>query len=156
MARRSLSALLLTKRGVIVLLVASAGVLGAGFGYVFPALNDSPDVPRGAGVTTSGPTETTSDPATTSNGGTTATESHGETTTSSRGGVDGTTAVTSTTTTDAGGETSVDDADSSDRSDETNGDDPGPSNDDATVGIRAEANATVASLSSLTRAVVEG
>ena len=153
MDSRSLAAPLLTKRGVIVLLVASAGVLGAGFGYVFPALNDPPDGPVETGTTSSGPAGTTSVPTTASEW-TATTQPSGETTKPSERGDDGTTAATSTTTTSAS-DASADDAnwwyetdDDSEPSDSSDG--------DATVGVHAEANATVASFSSPTRAAVEG
>lgn len=154
MDSRSPSALLLTKRGVIVLLVASAGVLGAGVGYVLPALNDAPDVAVESEPSTTAPT--TDEAATsrsTTAGERTTTGPSRETT---AGRIDGgTTAIPSTTTTTADDETSPAVADwwyeTDDDSEPSDGTD-----DDAAVGIHAEANATVASLTGPTRPAVGG
>ncbi|WP_327051314.1 hypothetical protein [Halomicrococcus gelatinilyticus] len=157
MASRGVSGLVLTKRGVIVLLVASAGVLGAGVGYVFPVLTDSTDVPAGAGPPSSGPTGTTSDPTTTASERATTRQSPGETTRASERGDDGTAVVTptaTTTTADASDGTSDDENwwyETDDDSEPSDGTD-----EDAAVGIHAEVNATVASLTDSTRPAVGG
>ncbi|WP_458185066.1 hypothetical protein [Haladaptatus sp. NG-WS-4] len=134
MTRSGLLTFFLTKRGVVVGLVAITAVLGAGFGFVFPALQPSPDVDEASPP----PTDT---PATTA-----------DTTTVSRpdGSTTSTDTSTSETTTEATPTTSEDARSPPDERNQRTG--SPPRNDGASVDVQAESNATIASVRPPTRA----
>ncbi|WP_135851565.1 hypothetical protein [Halorussus salinus] len=168
--RRSLTALLVTKRGVILLLVVSAGVLGAGFGVLPGLLGGSDPADSSVGPTTEETPRTTAAEANSATPTATATRQAG---TSDAGDDPDETTLGATTATDdeptattaAATETpdSDDDRDRRDRRDRNrrDRDDDGSDDGDPQVGVQAEANATASSLSApprvaLTRRAVAG
>ncbi|WP_158057768.1 hypothetical protein [Halorussus halophilus] len=174
---RTVFGVLVTKRAVILGLVAVAAVLGAGVGFVFPLLSDSPAATDASGATTQ-----TTAPATTADasGGTGETDTSGpDSSTIAESGDSTTTDATDSTTAnpnsngppwddgkkssdensngekESGGQSDDNDQnaprDDPDDEDGRSGDPPdkSPSSGPPTVGVHAESNASVSSLSSV-------